>query len=136
MMIRSDGSATGKAANDGDVVDVLEWITTALLVLMMGGIGAMKLVGNKDGIEQAIRLGYNHIRIPIGIAEVLAAVGVLLGAIFVDLETVGLVAAAVIIVMMIGAAGVHIRARDRFEILPSLVVMAAAILYMVAINAN
>ncbi len=117
-------------------MEVLEWITTALLVLAMGGIGMMKLVGNKDGIEQAVRLGYEHIRIPIGIAEVVTAIGVVVGAASTDLEWVGLAAAAVIIVMMIGAAGFHIRARDRFEIIPSVVVTALAVLYIVAINAN
>lgn len=114
----------------------LEWITTGILVLAMGGIGGMKLVGNKDGIEQAVRLGYDKIRIPIGIAEVAAAVGVLIGASVADLEWLGISAAAAIIVMMIGAAGFHIRARDRFEIIPSIVVGATAVLYIIAINAN
>lgn len=113
----------------------LEWITTGLLVLAMGGIGGMKLVGNAEGIEQAERLGYDKIRIPIGIAEVAAAIGVFIGAVVTDLEWLGLAAAAGIIAMMIGAAGFHIRARDRFETLPSIVVAIVAVLYMVAINA-
>lgn len=117
-------------------MEILQWITTALLVLAMGGIGAMKLVGNKDGIEQAIRLGYEHIRIPIGIAEVLTAVGVVLGAAIADLETVGFASAAIIVVMMIGAAGFHVRARDTFETIPSIVVLVAAVLYAVALNAS
>ena len=117
-------------------MSALEWITTALLVLAMGGIGGMKLVGDKTGIEQAIRLGYNNIRIPIGIAEVLAAIGVLIGAAVTDLEWLGAAAAIGIIVMMIGAAGYHIRARDRFETLPSIVVIVVAVLYLVALNAN
>ncbi len=117
-------------------MSVLEWITTALLVLSMGGLGGMKLVGNKDGIEQAVRLGYDKIRIPIGIAEVLAAAGVLIGAAVTDLEWLGAAAAVGIIAMMIGAAGFHIRARDRFEILPSIVVTIVAALYLVAINAS
>lgn len=117
-------------------MSVLEWITTALLVLAMGGIGGMKLVGNEEGIKQAVRLGYDNIRIPIGIAEVLAAIGVLVGAAVTDLEWLGAAAAVGIIVMMIGAAGYHIRARDRFETLPSIVVAVAAVLYLVAINAS
>ncbi|MEM7271973.1 MAG: DoxX family protein [Actinomycetota bacterium] len=115
---------------------VLEWITTALLVLAMGGIGGMKLVGNKDGIEQAVRLGYDRIRIPIGIAEVMAAVGVVLGAAITDLEWLGAAAAIGIIVMMIGAIGFHLRAGDRFENIPAIVVTIAAALYLVAINAS
>ena len=117
-------------------MSALEWITTALLVLAMGGIGAMKLVGNDGAIEQAVRLGYNNIRIPIGIAEVLAAAGVLIGAAVTDLEWLGAAAAVGILAMMLGAAGYHIRARDRFETLPSIVVIVVAALYLTAINAN
>jgi len=117
-------------------MSALEWITTALLVLAMGGIGAMKLVGNETAIEQAVRLGYDNIRIPIGIAEVLAAAGVFLGAAITDLEWLGAAAAVGIIIMMIGAAGYHVRARDRFETLPSIVVIVVAALYLTAINAS
>ncbi len=114
----------------------LEWITTALLVLAMGGIGGGKLAGNEGMIEQAVRLGYNNIRIPIGIAEVLAATGVLIGATVTDLEWLGMAAAVVIIAMMLGAARYHVRARDRFEILPSIVVIVVAALYLTAISAS
>lgn len=117
-------------------MSALEWITTALLVLAMGGIGAMKLVGNDGAIEQAVRLGYNNIRIPIGIAEVLAAAGVFIGAAITDLEWLGAAAAVGILAMMLGAAGYHIRARDRFETLPSIVVIVVAALYLTSINAN
>lgn len=117
-------------------MSALEWITTAILVLAMGGIGGMKLVGNEVGIEQAVRLGYDKIRIPIGIAEVASAIGVVIGAAITDLEWLGIAAAVGIIAMMIGAAGVHIRARDRFELIPSIVVTTAAVLYIIAINAS
>lgn len=114
----------------------LEWITTALLVLAMFGIGGMKLVGNETGIEQAVRLGYNNIRIPIGIAEVLAGAGVLIGAAVTDLEWLGAASAIGVILMMIGAVGYHLRAGDRFENIPAIVVSVAAVLYLVAINAS
>lgn len=117
-------------------MEVLEWITAILLIVAMAGIGGMKLVGNETGIEQAVRLGYDKIRIPIGVAEVAAAVGVLLGAAITDLEWLGAAAAIGIILMMIGAAGYHLRAGDRLENLPSIVVATAAILYLVAINAG
>jgi putative Mn2+ efflux pump MntP len=117
-------------------MEVLKWVTTALLVLSMGGIGGMKLVGNQTGIEQAERLGYDKIRIPIGIAEVLAAVGVLVGAAFTDLEWLGAASAVGIIAMMIGAIGYHLRAGDRLENIPAIVVATAAVLYLVAIGAN
>ncbi len=117
-------------------MSALEWITTGILVLAMFGIGGLKLSGNKDGIEQAERLGYDKILIPLGITEVSAGAGVLIGAIVADLEWLGTAAAVGVVLMMIGAAGLHIRARDRFEIIPAIVVGTAAVLYIIAINAN
>lgn len=110
----------------------LFWISTAVLVLAMGGIGGMKLVGHEEGIRQAERLGYDNIRIPIGIAEVLAAAGVLIGAFVDDFRWLGMTAAAGVILMMIGAIGYHVRARDRFEAVPAIVVLVAAVLYLIA----
>ena len=117
-------------------MEVLEWIATGVLVLAMGGIGGMKLVGNEQGIEQAERLGYDKLRIPIGVAEVLAAIGIVLGAAVTDLEWLGAAAAVGVIAMMIGAVGLHLRAGDRLENIPAVVVTAAAVLYLVAIAAS
>jgi hypothetical protein len=117
-------------------MEVMLWITTGVLVVAMGGIGAMKLVGNEEGIEQAVRLGYEHIRIPIGVAEVLAAAGVIIGAVADDFQWLGAAAALGVIAMMIGAAIFHLRVRDKFEMAPSIVVMIVAILYLIALNAN
>ena len=138
MMVESNDSPgpSEKARRNGDAMAVLEWITTALLVLAMGGIGGMKLVGNEEGIKQAVRLGYENIRIPIGIAEVLAAAGVLLGAIVTDLEWLGVAAAVGIILLMTGAVTYHLRAGDRFENIPAFVVTAVAVLYLVALSAG
>ncbi len=117
-------------------MEVLEWITTIVLVIAMGGIGAMKLTGHEEGVKQAVRLGYDNIRIPIGIAEVVAAAGVLIGAAVSDLEWLGAAAGIAVIVMMVGAAGYHVRARDKFETAPSIVVLTVAVLYLVALSAN
>jgi hypothetical protein len=136
MTGRRSSVSPAAGSDDGEQMAALEWIATTLLAIAMGGIGAMKLVNNEGAIEQAVRLGYEKIRIPIGIAEVLAAAGVLIGAAVSDLEWLGAAAAVGIIAMMIGAASYHVRARDRFEILPSVVVIALAALYLVAISAN
>ena len=117
-------------------MEVLEWITTIVLVIAMGGLGAMKLTGNEEGITQAVRLGYENIRIPIGIAEVLAAAGVLIGAAVSDPEWLGAAAGIGIIALMLGAASYHVRARDKFETAPSVIVLSVAVLYLVALNAN
>lgn len=114
----------------------MQWISLGILVLAMGGIGGMKLTGNKDGIEQAERLGYDKIRIPIGIAEVLAAIAVVLGVVVESLEWLGMAAGYGIIAMMIGAFGLHMRARDKGPAIPSVVVGVAAIVYLVALNGS
>lgn len=115
---------------------VLIWIATAVLVLVVGGIGTMKLINHEVAIEQAVRLGYENIRIPIGIAEVLVAGGVLIGAAVTSFQWLGAVAAVGTIVMMIGAATYHLRAGDRFELIPSVVVTIVSVLYLVAIGAS
>ena len=112
----------------------LLWISTAVLVLTMGGIGGMKLARLDDAIEQAQRLGYDRIMIPIGIAEVATAVGVVLGAAVSDLDWLGGLSAAGIIVMMIGALGFHLRAGDKFENIPALIVTTASVLYLIALT--
>ena len=112
----------------------LFWIATAILLLSMFGIGGMKLIGNEEGIEQAKRLGYHKIMIPIGIAEVLAGVGVLLGALVEDLQWLGMAAAAGVIALMIGALATHLRAGDKFENIPAIVVGAAAVIYLLTIG--
>ena len=74
-------------------MELLTWITTAVIVIVVGGVGAMKATGNTEVIEQAKRLGYENIRVSTGILEVLAAAAVLLGALVSDFEWLGTVAA-------------------------------------------
>lgn len=117
-------------------MEVLEWVTAVLLVVGIGGIGAMKLTGQAMAVEAAERLGYESLRIPIGIAEVLAAAGVIVGAASSDLEGLGVLAAAGIIAMMFGALVYHRRAGDKWEMAPSAVLIVVAALYIVALFGN
>ena len=117
-------------------MEVLEWITAILLVIIVGGIGASKLAPPETVLEQAVRLGYDKIMRPIGVAELLGVAGVLIGAAVTDLEWLGAAAAVGIIAMMIGAIGHHLRAGDRFENIPAIVVIVLSVLYLVALNAN
>lgn len=115
-------------------MEILEWITAILLVLIVGGIGASKFSSSEEIIGQAKRLGYDKIMKPIGVAEMLGAAGVLIGAAVTDLEWLGSAAAIGIILMMIGAIGYHLRAGDRPENIPAVVVIVASVLYLVALN--
>jgi hypothetical protein len=119
--------------NQEDRMAALEWVTAVLLFVVVGGIGMMKLTRNKGAMEQAERLGYLKIMMPIGVAEVAAAVAVIVGAALSDLAWIGRVAALGIIAMMIGASWYHHRAKDTFERAPSLVTILLAVGYLVAL---
>ena len=112
----------------------LMWISAGLLVLAMGGIGGMKLVGNEVAIEQAERLGYARLRIPIGIAEVLAAIATALAVFVGSLEWLGILAAAGVITLMVGALWFHLRVGDRLTMIPAIVVILAAVGFIVALT--
>lgn len=112
----------------------LGWVTAVLLLVGLGGIGIMKLTRNKEALVQAERLGYLKIMTPIGVAEVTAAIAVIVGVALSDLAWVGTIAAYGIIAMMIGASWYHHRAKDTFERAPSLVMILLAVGYLIAMT--
>jgi hypothetical protein len=71
----------------------LGWITAGLLFVVVGGIGMMKLTRNNEAVRQADRLGYSAIMMPVGVAEVAAAIGVVVGVAVSDLAWIGTIAA-------------------------------------------
>ncbi len=111
---------------------ILAWVSAILLLLGVGGIGMMKLTGNKDALEQAVRLGYDKFFLAIGIVEVLAVIVVVLGLIVDDLAWLGRLSAIGIIGMMLVASWIHHRAKDTVGRIPSLVMLVAAVGYLVA----
>ena len=118
----------------GGIVVVLGWVTAVLIFLIVGGIGAMKFTGNKDALEQAERLGYRRVMIPIGILEILGVIAIVLGVAVSDLEWLGRLAAFGILGLMLGATVIHHRARDTVGRVPSLVVIALTIGYLIALG--
>jgi hypothetical protein len=115
-------------------VELLVWVTTILLVLGVGGVGVMKLVNNEGVIEQANRLGYEHLRKTTGVLEVLAVVGVVIGAVNSDLKWLGILAAIGIAGMMVGAIVYHRRVGDTWETIPSLLMLTLSVLYIIGLT--
>jgi DoxX-like family len=87
------------------------YILTALSVAMMAFPGALKLAG-----VQHMREGAEHFGIPwsryrlIGVAEIAAVVGLLLG---LHWRALGVLTGACVILLLLGALGYHVRARDK-----------------------
>lgn len=113
-------------------MELLVWITTILLVVGVGGVAAMKLSGNEEVVKQAHRLGYEPLRKPTAVAEILGVVGVVIGAVNSDLKWVGILAAIGIAGMMTGAIVFHRRAGDTWPTMPSLLMLTCSVLYIVA----
>jgi hypothetical protein len=100
-----------------------------LLVAVCVVPAAAKLAGHPK-----MRHAANHFGIPwnryrlIGIAELTAAAGVLAGVFW---RPVGLLAAAGMTILLLGALATHRRVRDRArEALPALVALAVALSYL------
>jgi len=117
-------------------MQILEWVTTIALIAGIGMPGVMKLMRNQMSVEMAEKLDYTNLMMPIGVAEVAGAIGVLIGALSSDLEWIGVLAAVGIIALMIGAQIYHRRAGDTREAIPSLVLLVLAVLYIVALFGN
>jgi hypothetical protein len=115
-------------------MELLVWITTVLLVLGVGGVAVLKLSNNEDAIEQANRLGYEHIRRLTGYAELFGVAGVVIGALSADLEWLGILAASGLAGMMLGAIVYHRRAGDTWPTLPSILMLILSVLYIVGLT--
>ena len=115
-------------------MELLVWITTVLLVLGVGGVAVLKLSNNEEAIKQAKRLGYERIRRSTGVAELFGVAGVVIGAVSSDLEWLGILAAAGIAGMMLGAIVHHRRAGDTWPTLPSILMLICSILYIVGLT--
>jgi hypothetical protein len=115
---------------------LLEWITTILLVVGVGGVAVMKLTNNEMSVEQANRLGYEPLRKPTSAAEILGVIGVVIGAVNSDLQWLGVLSAIGIAGMMVGAIVYHRRAGDTWPTLPSILMLISSVLYIVALTAT
>ena len=116
---------------------VLEWITAVILIIAFLMSGGMKLMNHPMAEETSERLGYQNLQRPIGIAEVLAAIGVLLGAAISGLEWLGVLAGIGIVLLMIGALTYHRRAGDGPQIMAVPAGLGViALLYIIALFGN
>ena len=112
----------------------LVWISAVLLALGVGGVALLKLSNNGEAVEQAKRLGYEPIRRSTAVAELFGVAGVLIGAVSSDLKWIGILAAAGIAGMMLGAIVYHRRAGDTWPTLPSILMLAISVLYIVGLT--
>lgn len=118
-------------------MEILEWITAILLLIGIGMAGATKIMDNPMATEMADKLGYRDRMKMIGVLELAAAAGVLLGAISSDVEWIGFLAAVGIILLMLGALMHHQRVGDRGkDLAPPAMMALLAVLYIVALFAN
>lgn len=117
-------------------MEILEWVTAIALVLGIGMAGVTKVMGNAMAVEMAKKLDYEPLMKPIGGAEVLGAIGVVIGAISGDLEWLGVLSALGIIAMMVGAVVYHMRANDQKGAMPAVALAVVAALYIVALFGN
>ena len=107
------------------------YVLTALTALASAVPGTLKIVGH-----QRMRAGAEHFGIPwnqyrlIGFAEAAATIGVLVG---LGWRPLGIAAGIGLVLLMLGALGVHLRARDKVSATAgSAVALAIAASYVFA----
>lgn len=116
---------------------VVGWIVGVLVIVGFGLAGASKLAGSQQMVEAAERLGFSSLMRPIGVAEVLGALGVLIGLIVSDLEWLGVLAALGLVGMSIGAITYHRRGGDGpQDMAPAAVLGVLSVVYIIALFAN
>lgn len=114
-------------------MDMVLWIATVLLVLGLGLPGMMKLTSKPMALEAAERLGYEKLLMPLGVIEIVAPVALVIGALSKRLEWLGVLAALGTVGLMIGAIIYHRRVGDTKEMIPGIVLLVAAVAYLIAI---
>ena len=104
-------------------------VFSALLVFVCLAPGVAKLAGHRRMRDSAARFGIDWPRYRlIGLAELAAAVGVLVGLAW---RTVGVAAGIGMLLLLIGALVTHRRAHDSLrEAVPALVALAVTIGYL------
>ncbi len=114
-------------------MNVFAWILGIILAAGFGVLGATKVVGLDPN---RVRLGYSKRQFQlIGLSEVAAAVGVIIGVVSTKLEWVGLAASVGLGTLMMGALIAHARvADDGKKIVPALVMLLVAIAYMIVVS--
>jgi len=115
-------------------MSIAVWIVTGIVALVLGGAGASKLARSKEKILENPNMGWaNDFNQPtirlIGIAEVTGAIGLVLPWALNILPILTPIAGYALAVLMVGAAGVHIRRRE-YAGLPFVLFLIAAPLFV------
>lgn len=108
-------------------MEIAIWIVSGLLALVNLGAGAAKLfVPREKHVAQQPWAGdFSHTQVRlIGVAEVLAAVGLILPRLLDILPILSPLAAAGIVLLQAGAASVHLRRKE--TVVPNLVIIVLA----------
>lgn len=98
---------------------------------IIGGLGLAKILGRAGMPERAAHVGLSAAAYRrIGVLEVLAALGLLVGLI---LPAVGIAAASGLVLLLLGAVGVHLRNGDEVRrVAPAVVLAVLAAAYLAA----
>jgi len=118
---------------------VLAWITGILLTLAFAASGGAKLTKQKMAVDVARRLGYTNLLPPIGVAEILGAIGVFIGVLSDGnaREWLGLLGGIGLLTTMVGAVIYHRKGGDApKEAAPAAVLAVLCVLYLIAIMAR
>ena len=104
-------------------------VLSVLLALELAATGGMKVIGTGTARANAEHLGLSlGLSRLIGIAELAAAAGLLAGLV---VKPLAIVTAAAVVVLMVGAVGYHLKARDKIAaVLPAVVTGLIAIAVM------
>lgn len=104
-------------------------VLSVLLALELAATGGMKVIGTGTARANAEHLGLSlGLSRLIGIAELAAAAGLLAGLV---VKPLAIVTAAAVVVLMVGAVGYHVKARDKVAaVLPAVVTGLIAIAVM------
>ncbi len=116
-------------------MDIIAWVTGMLLFVGFGMAGMAKVTSQPMLMDAAELLGFtpNQFRI-IGAAEIAGAIGVVLGLLADDLEWLGMLAAAGLLVTGVGAFYFHSKANhEPIDSMPSLVLAFVALVFIGAV---
>lgn len=119
-------------------MDIVVWIVTGIVVLILGGAGVSKLVRSKEKILENPQMGWaNDFSQPaiwlIGVAEVAGAVGLVLPWALDVLPVLTPVAGYALAALMAGAAIVHVRRRE-YTGLPFVVLLIAGAIFVAVVR--
>lgn len=115
-------------------MNIAAWVVTAIVVAILGGAGASKLVRTKEQILENPQMGWANdfsqpaIRL-VGLAEVAGALGLVLPWALDVVPVLTPIAGYALAALMAGAFGVHLRRRE-YAGLPFVAFLVAAPLFV------